>query len=198
MAIRVGINGFGRIGRVVFRIIQEREGIEVVGINDLTDARTLAHLLKYDSVHGKFKGDVKAEGDLITVNGKSIKIYAEKDPENIPWGTLGADIIIAVNPIEVPKKELSFDVAEINSNNDKLPNIISTLTSSIQLLQTNLHEIESSKKDSDIFIQIDTSSAKMHEFHKQKELILAGERAARRHIKKIRDLKRFRIRDLLR
>lgn len=94
MTIKVGINGFGRIGRVVFRIIQEREGIEVVGINDLTDAKTLAHLLKYDSVHGKFKGDVKAEGDNLVVNGKSIKINAERDPENIPWGTLGADIVV--------------------------------------------------------------------------------------------------------
>jgi glyceraldehyde 3-phosphate dehydrogenase len=94
MTIKVGINGFGRIGRVVFRIIQEREGIEVVGINDLTDAKTLAHLLKYDSVHGKFKGDVKAEGDNLVVNGRSIKINAERDPENIPWGTLGADIIV--------------------------------------------------------------------------------------------------------
>ena len=94
MTIKVGINGFGRIGRVVFRIIQEREGIEVVGINDLTDAKTLAHLLKYDSVHGKFKGDVKADGDNIVVNGRSIKINAERDPENIPWASLGADIVI--------------------------------------------------------------------------------------------------------
>ncbi|MBN2857944.1 MAG: type I glyceraldehyde-3-phosphate dehydrogenase [Candidatus Delongbacteria bacterium] len=94
MTIKVGINGFGRIGRVVFRIIQEREGIEVVGINDLTDAKTLAHLLKYDSVHGKFKGDVKAEGDNLVVNGRSIKINAERDPENIPWKALGADIVV--------------------------------------------------------------------------------------------------------
>jgi len=99
MAVKVGINGFGRIGRMVFRIILEKKDIEVVGINDLTDAKTLAHLLKYDSVHGKFKGEVKAEGDMLVVNGKSIKIHAEKDPENLPWASLGAEIIIEATGI---------------------------------------------------------------------------------------------------
>ncbi len=94
MGIKIAINGFGRIGRVVFRIIQERKDIEVVGINDLTDAKTLAHLLKYDSVHGKFRGEVKAEGDMLIVNGKPIKIHAEKDPEALPWGALGVDIVV--------------------------------------------------------------------------------------------------------
>jgi glyceraldehyde 3-phosphate dehydrogenase len=94
MAVKVGINGFGRIGRIVFRVIQQRKDIEVVGINDLTDAKTLAHLLKYDSVHGRFPGEVKAEGDMLVVNGKSIKIYCEKDPENLPWSALGVDIVV--------------------------------------------------------------------------------------------------------
>lgn len=94
MAIKVAINGFGRIGRVVFRIIHEREGIEVVGINDLTNASTLAHLLKYDSVHGKFKGDVKAEGDMLIVDGRAIRIHSERDPEALPWAELGADYVI--------------------------------------------------------------------------------------------------------
>lgn len=94
MGVKVAINGFGRIGRVVFRIILERKDIEVVGINDLTDAKTLAHLLKYDSVHGKFKGEVKAEGDMLVVNGKAIKIHAEKDPEALPWAALGVDIVV--------------------------------------------------------------------------------------------------------
>ncbi len=94
MAVKVAINGFGRIGRVVFRILQDRPGIEVVGINDLTDAKTLAHLLKYDSVHGKFKGEVKADGDMLIVNGKPIKIHAERDPENLPWAALGAEIVV--------------------------------------------------------------------------------------------------------
>ena len=94
MAIKVGINGFGRIGRLVFRRSLQLGGIEFVGINDLTDAKTLAHLLKYDSVHGKFDGEVYAEGDAIVVNGQKIKISAEKDPANLNWGELGADYVI--------------------------------------------------------------------------------------------------------
>jgi len=94
MSVKVGINGFGRIGRLVFRKALELGNIEFVGINDLTDAKTLAHLAKYDSVHGKFKGEIYAEGDSIVVNGKKIKITAEKDPANLKWGELGAEIII--------------------------------------------------------------------------------------------------------
>ncbi|KAA9338819.1 type I glyceraldehyde-3-phosphate dehydrogenase [Adhaeribacter soli] len=92
--IKVAINGFGRIGRLTFKALQEREGVEVVAINDLTDPKTLAHLLKYDSVHGKFPGEVKAEEGGINVNGKSIKIYAEREPKNLPWGTLGVDVVL--------------------------------------------------------------------------------------------------------
>ncbi len=91
---KVAINGFGRIGRVSFRNMQRKQGLEVVAINDLTDAATLAHLLKYDSVHGKFDADVKAEGDYLVVNGKKIKVFAEKDPANLPWKELGIDIVI--------------------------------------------------------------------------------------------------------
>ncbi len=94
MSVKVGINGFGRIGRLVFRKALELGNIEFVGINDLTDAKTLAHLAKYDSVHGKFKGEIYAEGDSIVVNGKKIKITAEKDPANLKWGELGAEIVI--------------------------------------------------------------------------------------------------------
>ncbi len=94
MPIKVGINGFGRIGRLVFRRGLELGNIEFVGINDLTNAKTLAHLLKYDSVHGKFKGEVTVDGDNIVVNGKKIKITAEKDPANLKWGELGAEVII--------------------------------------------------------------------------------------------------------
>jgi len=94
MAIKVGINGFGRIGRLVFRRSLELGDIEFVGINDLTDAKTLAHLLKYDSVHGKFDGEVYAEDDSIVVNGKKIKITAEKDPAKLNWGEIGADYVI--------------------------------------------------------------------------------------------------------
>ena len=94
MAVKVGINGFGRIGRLVFRRGLELGGIEFAGINDLTDAATLAHLLKYDSVHGRFKGEVSSEGDNLVVNGQKIKITAEKDPANLNWGDLGVDVVI--------------------------------------------------------------------------------------------------------
>jgi len=94
MPIKVGINGFGRIGRLVFRRGLELGNIEFVGINDLTDAKTLAHLLKYDSVHGKFNGEVSVDGDCIVVNGQKIKIMAEKDPANLKWGELGAEIVV--------------------------------------------------------------------------------------------------------
>lgn len=92
MAIKVGINGFGRIGRLVFRRCLEIGGFDFVGINDLTDAKTLGHLLKYDSVHGKFNGDVKVEGDTLTVNGDKIKITAERDPAKLNWQ--GVDVVI--------------------------------------------------------------------------------------------------------
>jgi len=91
---KVAINGFGRIGRLTYRFLLDKQGVEVVAINDLTDAKTLAHLFKYDSVHGKFPGTVSVDGDKIVVNGKSIKIYAEKDPENLPWAELGVDIVV--------------------------------------------------------------------------------------------------------
>jgi glyceraldehyde 3-phosphate dehydrogenase len=94
MSIKVGINGFGRIGRLVFRTGWARENIEFVALNDLTDVKTNAHLLKYDSVHGKFPGTVKAAADGIMVDGKLIKVLSERDPGNLPWGDLGVDVVI--------------------------------------------------------------------------------------------------------
>lgn len=95
MTIRVGINGFGRIGRQVFRAALETNApFEIVAINDLTDSKTLAHLLKYDSVHGTFKGDVAAEGSSLVVNGKTVQVLAERDPAKLPWGALNVDIVI--------------------------------------------------------------------------------------------------------
>lgn len=94
MAIKLGINGFGRIGRLVFRIAALRKDIEIVHVNDITDAPTLAHLLKYDSVHGVLKNDIRAEGDSIIFDGKKIKVSAEKDPATLPWGQVGADIVV--------------------------------------------------------------------------------------------------------
>ncbi|HET6991072.1 MAG TPA: type I glyceraldehyde-3-phosphate dehydrogenase [Bacteroidia bacterium] len=92
--IRVAINGFGRIGRVSLRVIFERKDIEIVAINDLTDAHTLAHLLKYDSVHRRFPGEVTAEENAIIVNGKRIPVTAEKDPAKLKWAAFGTDIVI--------------------------------------------------------------------------------------------------------
>ena len=94
MAIRLGINGFGRIGRLVFRIAEAREDIEVVQVNDITDAATLAHLLKYDSVHGRYGKSVVAEGEYMIVDGKKIKVSAERDPAALPWKELGVDIVV--------------------------------------------------------------------------------------------------------
>ncbi|KAA5547439.1 type I glyceraldehyde-3-phosphate dehydrogenase [Adhaeribacter rhizoryzae] len=92
--IKVAINGFGRIGRLTFRELLRKDNIEIVGINDLTDNNTLAHLLKYDSVHGKFNGTVSADESSITVNGQRIEIFAEREPKNLPWGKLGVDVVL--------------------------------------------------------------------------------------------------------
>lgn len=91
--IKIAINGFGRIGRLTFRALLKKEQVEVVAINDLTSPATLAHLLKYDSVHGRFNGTVTAEDNALIVNGVKIPIYAEKDPANLPWKALGVDIV---------------------------------------------------------------------------------------------------------
>ncbi len=96
MAIKLGINGFGRIGRLVMRSILSRQSgkFDVVGINDLTDASTLAHLFKYDSVHGVYPGDVKVDGDSLNINGDRFKVFSERNPEDLPWGELGCDLVI--------------------------------------------------------------------------------------------------------
>lgn len=91
---KVAINGFGRIGRLTFRALLQKEGVEVVAINDLTEPKTLAHLLKYDSAHGRFDGTVEVTEGALVVNGKSIKITAEREPANLPWGELGVDLVL--------------------------------------------------------------------------------------------------------
>lgn len=91
--LRIGINGFGRIGRMVFRASIERENVEVVGINDLLELDHLVYLLKYDSVHGNFKGTVEIKDNNLVVNGKTVRITAEKDPANIKWDAIGADVV---------------------------------------------------------------------------------------------------------
>jgi glyceraldehyde 3-phosphate dehydrogenase len=94
MALKVAINGFGRIGRNVFRAAQDVRSFEIVAVNDLTDPATLAHLLKYDSVHGEFAGDVRAAENAIIVNGKTIQVCKERDPANLPWKALGVDVVV--------------------------------------------------------------------------------------------------------
>jgi glyceraldehyde 3-phosphate dehydrogenase len=91
---KVGINGFGRIGRLAFRAAIERKDVEVVGINDLVDPEYMAYMLKYDSTHGKFTGTVEAKGGNLVVNGKTIRVTAEKDPSNLKWNEVGAEIVI--------------------------------------------------------------------------------------------------------
>ena len=95
MAIKVGINGFGRIGRMVFRAAVENfSDIEIVGINDPLDPDYLAYMLKYDSVHGKFEHDIKVDGTTMTVDGKAIRLTAEKDPAALKWNEVGAEIVV--------------------------------------------------------------------------------------------------------
>ncbi|WP_411953805.1 type I glyceraldehyde-3-phosphate dehydrogenase [Alkalibacillus sp. S2W] len=94
MAVKIGINGFGRIGRRVFRAALNNDDVEIVAINDLTDANMLAHLLKYDTVHGTLPEDVEAKGENLVVDGKEIKVMSERDPANLGWGDLGVEIVI--------------------------------------------------------------------------------------------------------
>ncbi len=108
MAIRVGINGFGRIGRSFFRASWGREEIEIVAINDLTNSDQLAHLLKYDSVHGIFKGSVEAKEDKLVVDGKEIQVFAQKEPDKIPWGDLGVDVVIEATGVFRDREKASL------------------------------------------------------------------------------------------
>jgi len=96
MAVRVGINGFGRIGRNVLRaaVMAQQTALEFVGVNDITDTKTLAHLLKYDSVHGRFPGTVEAKGDTLVVNGREIRVTAIKEPEKLPWKEQGVELVL--------------------------------------------------------------------------------------------------------
>ena len=104
---KVGINGFGRIGRLTFRSLLKKKNIEVVAFNDLTDAKTLGHLFKYDSVHGKFDGTISVEGDYLVINGNKIRVYAEKDPANLPWKELGVEIVVESTGIFRNREKLS-------------------------------------------------------------------------------------------
>ncbi|MFD3554823.1 type I glyceraldehyde-3-phosphate dehydrogenase [Streptomyces goshikiensis] len=112
MTIRVGINGFGRIGRNYFRaLLEQGADIEIVGVNDLTDNATLVHLLKYDTILGRLKAEVSHTDDTITVDGKTFKTFAERDPAKLPWGELGADIVIESTGIFTKKADAAKHIA---------------------------------------------------------------------------------------
>ncbi len=111
MAITIGINGFGRIGRLVFRSILERGlDFDVVGVNDLTDAETLAHLFKYDSVHGVWPGEVRADGDALVIDGDRFKVFSERDPAALPWGELGTDVVVESTGVFRTREEAGLHV----------------------------------------------------------------------------------------
>jgi glyceraldehyde 3-phosphate dehydrogenase len=99
MTVKVGINGFGRIGRQIFRIAWEDDGVEVVGVNDITDTKTLAHLLKYDSNYGRFPAEVEVREGSFVVDDQVVKTFAERDPANLPWGDLGVDVVVEATGI---------------------------------------------------------------------------------------------------
>ena len=106
--IKVAINGFGRIGRLTLRASLNKSDMEIVAVNDLTDSKTLAHLLKYDSVHGKFPGTVEVDGDDLVVNGKKIKVYSERDPANIPWKEHGIDVVVEATGVFRSRDKISL------------------------------------------------------------------------------------------
>jgi len=108
--VKVAINGFGRIGRMVLKAGFKDPELEFVAVNDLTDVKTLAHLLKYDSVHKQFPADVKVEGDHLLVDGKVIKVFAERDPEKLPWGDLGVDLVIESTGIFRKKEQIEAHI----------------------------------------------------------------------------------------
>ncbi len=108
MAVKVAINGFGRIGRLAFKAMHHDDAVEVVAINDLTDAKTLAHLLKYDSVHGRFPEAVHADGDHLVVGDRRIRIYAERNPADLPWKELGVDIVLESTGVFRTREKMSL------------------------------------------------------------------------------------------
>jgi glyceraldehyde 3-phosphate dehydrogenase len=112
MSIRVAINGFGRIGRLVFKVAQYDKDIEFVAINDLTDAHTLAHLLKYDSVHGRYPETVKYEGEYLFAGDRKVKVIAERDPAKLPWGDLGIDVVVESTGIFRKREQLENHIKQ--------------------------------------------------------------------------------------
>ena len=113
--VKVAINGFGRIGRLVYRQIYNMEGIDVVAINDLTSPKVLAHLLKYDSAQGRFGQEVTSTDNTITVNGETVTIYAQKDPAQIPWGQHDVDVVLECTGFFADKDKASAHITDRKS-----------------------------------------------------------------------------------
>lgn len=112
MGVKVGINGFGRIGRNVFRAAFDRKDVEIVAVNDLTNAETLAMLLQYDSVHGKFPYEVTADGSDLIVNDRRIRVFSERDPGNLPWASVGVEIVIESTGIFTEKSKAEVHITK--------------------------------------------------------------------------------------
>ncbi len=108
MAVKIAINGFGRIGRLVFKALQDDKDVEIVAINDLTDSKTLVHLLKYDSVHGRYPVPVKADGEYLVAGDRKVKVLAEKDPAKLPWKELGVEIVVESTGIFRDREKMSL------------------------------------------------------------------------------------------
>jgi len=108
--VRVAINGFGRIGRITYRALLKKENVEVVAFNDLTDPKTLAHLFKYDSVHGRFDGTVDVDGDKLVINGNAIRVYSERNPADLPWGDLNVDIVVECTGIFRKREQMNWHI----------------------------------------------------------------------------------------
>ena len=110
MTIKIGINGFGRIGRMVFRILEADPEVEVVAINDLTNIDMLAHLLRHDSVHRRFDADVQIAGDNLTINGRTVSVTAQRNPAELPWGELGVEVVVGSKLGSVDWSYPEFDI----------------------------------------------------------------------------------------
>ncbi len=128
MAVKVAINGFGRIGRLALRVMSKNKDFDVVAINDLTDAKTLAHLFKYDSAQGRFDGTIEVTDNGFVVNGDSIKVFAKANPEELPWGDLGVDVVLECTGFFTSKEKAE---AHIKAGAKKV--VISSLISSLSV-----------------------------------------------------------------
>jgi len=161
--IKIGINGFGRIGSLVFGVAIERNDIEIVGINDLVDVDYLAYMLKYDSVHGKFNGEVKVENGNLIVNGQTIRVTAERDPANLKWDEVGADIVIEATGLFLTKetagKHIEAGAKKVvltGPSKDDTPNCLAPLAKVIhenfgivEALMTTVHATTATQKTVD-------------------------------------------------